>query len=234
MQGRTSSEAGQRVYTPLVLSIYDWYVVDFSCEKIWCCSRERLLAQYQRHVGARHLDVGVGSGYYLDNVEFPSAAPEVTLFDLNPQSLAHTSRRIARYEPRAIHGDVLEPNTLPDGHFDSIGLGFLFHCLPAGGAGKWRALDHLAPKLAPGATLFGSTILGSSAPLLRQRWLMRVYNQRGIFDNALDDIDVLERELTSRFEHVEIEREGVVALFAVGGARRCESRAPLDSAKKLD
>jgi SAM-dependent methyltransferase len=218
MQGRTSSDAGQRVYTPWVLSIYDLYVIEFSCRRIWRCSRERLLSQYQRYVGARHLDVGVGSGYYLDHVEFPSDAPELTLFDLNAQSLAHTSRRIARHQPRLVHGDVLEPNALPDRHFDSIGLGFVFHCLPAGGGGKWRALDHLAPKLAPGGTLFGSTILGRSAPLRRQRWLMDVYNRRGIFDNEHDDIDVLERELRSRFEHVEIEREGVVALFAARGS----------------
>jgi SAM-dependent methyltransferase len=230
MQGRISPEAGQRVYTPLVLSIYDWYVLEFSCGKIWQCSRERLLGQYQRYVGARHLDVGVGSGYYLDHVRFPTTAPEVTLFDLNPESLAHTSRRIARYEPQVVHGNVLEPNALPDGHFDSIGLSFLFHCLPAGGAGKWRALDYLGPKLAPGGTLFGSTILGRSAPLLRQRWLMRVYNRSGIFDNSADDIGVLEHELGSRFDHVQIEREGVVALFAVSG----RSRTTLDAPRRLD
>jgi SAM-dependent methyltransferase len=217
MQGRKSPVAGQRAYTPLVLSIYDWYVLEFSCDWVWRCSRERLLAQYQRHVGARHLDVGVGTGFYLDRVAYPTETPEITLLDLNAESLAHTSRRIARYRPVAVRADVLEPNTLPDRHFDSIGLSFLFHCLPAGGAGKWRALDHLAPKLAPGGTLFGSTILGRSPPLRRQRWLMRVYNQRGIFDNAGDDIDVLERELVSRFDHVQIEREGVVALFAARG-----------------
>lgn len=230
MQGRISPAAGQRVYTPLVLSIYDWYVLEFSCGKIWQCSRDHLLAQYQRCVGPRHLDVGVGTGYYLDHVHFPTATPEVTLLDLNPESLAHTSRRIARYAPQVVHGNVLEPNSLPDGHFDSIGLSFLFHCLPAGGAGKWRALDYLGPKLAPGGTLFGSTILGRSAPLLRQRWLMRVYNRSGIFDNRADDMDALEHELHSRFDDVQIEREGVVALFTA--KRRSASRR--DSARKPD
>jgi SAM-dependent methyltransferase len=230
MQGRTSPEAGQRVYTPLVLSIYDWYVLDFSCAKIWQCSRERLLAQYQRCVGPRHLDVGVGSGYYLDHVRFPTATPEVTLLDLNPESLAHTSRRIARYAPHVVHGNVLEPNALPARHFDSIGLSFLFHCLPAGGGGKWRALDYLGPKLAPGGTLFGSTILGSSPPLRRQRWLMRVYNRSGIFDNRADDMEALEQELAARFDDVQIEREGVVALFT---ARR-PSTPPRDSEHQPD
>jgi SAM-dependent methyltransferase len=214
MTSRTSSEAGQRVYTPWVLSIYDWYVLSFSCARIWRCRRERLLEHYQRHLGGRHLEVGVGTGYFLDRFVFPTASPAITLFDLNPESLAHASRRLARYRPHSLRGDVLEPNALTDGAFDSIGLGFLFHCLPAGGDGKWRALDHLAPKLAPGGWLFGSTILGDAPPLRRQRWLMNAYNRRGIFDNAQDDLERLRSELAHRFAHVELETEGVVALFA--------------------
>ncbi|HEV8551587.1 MAG TPA: class I SAM-dependent methyltransferase, partial [Polyangiaceae bacterium] len=171
------------------------------------------LEHYQRHVGPRHLDVGVGTGYYLDRVAFPGGALAITLFDLNAESLAHTARRIARYSPVAVEGDVLEPNRLADGAFDSVGLGFLLHCLPAGGVGKWRALDQLGPKLAPGGTLFGSTILGSSPPLRRQRLLMGAYNRRGIFDNGGDDLERLRGELRARFEDVAVEVEGVVALF---------------------
>jgi SAM-dependent methyltransferase len=207
--------AGQAVYSNAVLNIYDLWVLGLSCSAVWQCSARELLAHYQAHVRGVHLDVGVGTGYFLDHVHFPTQKPDITLFDLNPNSLAHAARRVARYEPRQVRGDVLEPNDLPDQHFESVALSFLLHCLPAEGAGKWRVFDHLRPKLKPGGVLFGSTILGAPRPgLLRQRWLMGVYNRKGIFGNERDDRATLERELRGRFRDVEISTRGVVALFS--------------------
>lgn len=212
-----SSEPGQAVYSPLVLAIYDWYVLGLSCRAIWRCPASRLLAHYRDHVGARHLDVGVGSGYFLDRSEFPTPQPEITLFDLNANSLRYASKRIARYRPSAVLGDALEPNHLPLHHFDSIALNFFFHCLPDGGRGKWRLLDHFSDKLAAGGRLFGSTILGRpTPPNPMQRRLMAVYNRKGIFSNTQDDLSRLRHELEQRFDQVCIEQVGVVALF---GAR---------------
>lgn len=222
MESRSSSDAGQSVYSPLVLSVYDWYVLNLSCRVIWRCPSSELLAHYDRHVGRVHLDVGVGTGYFLDRARFPDH-PEITLFDLNPNSLEHARARIARYGPQTLRGDALEPNDLPREHFDSVALGFLLHCLPDGGEGKWRALTHLAPTLKRDGTLFGSTIVGASAPLARQRWLMNVYNRKGIFSNASDTVDRLRAELSSRFDEVEVEQRGVVALFSARGARGPQS-----------
>jgi len=213
-----ASIPGQAVYSNAVLNIYDLFVLGLSCTAVWQCPAQHLLAHYQRHVRGAHLDVGVGTGYFLDRVHFPTQSPALTLFDLNPNSLEHAAQRVARYRPQRLRGDVLEPNPLPDAAFDSIALSFLLHCLPASGAGKWRALDHLKPKLKNGGVLFGSTILGAPAPpLLRQRWLMGLYNRKGIFGNALDDRATLERELGRRFRHIEISTRGVVALFSATG-----------------
>lgn len=135
-----------------------------------------------------------------------------------PASLAHAAQRIERYRPTCVRADVLEPNSLPPRHFDSIALSFLLHCLPDGGAGKWRALTHLAPALQPDGVLFGSTII-SDAPLRRQRWLMNVYNRKGIFSNATDTADLLARELEARFGEVVLETVGAVAFFAASKPR---------------
>ncbi|HVJ21796.1 MAG TPA: class I SAM-dependent methyltransferase, partial [Polyangiaceae bacterium] len=198
-----------------VLRLYDWFVLDVSCTRIWQCRAEQLLAHYEAELGAVHLDVGVGTGFFLDKARYPVERPAITLLDLNAQSLAYTAARIARYSPEVVRADVLEPNALPECRFDSIGLNFLLHCLPAGGQGKWRVFDHLKPKLAPGGRLFGSTIIGSpEPPLARQRWLMRRYNQRGIFGNASDSAAILRAELSRRFSKVEIQQKGVVALFS--------------------
>ncbi|HZM07834.1 MAG TPA: hypothetical protein VFC11_05185 [Methylocella sp.] len=55
--------AGQAVYTKRMLGIYDWLVLGLSNRLIWRCPTQGLVAHYDRHVTANHLDVGVGTGY---------------------------------------------------------------------------------------------------------------------------------------------------------------------------
>jgi len=203
-----------------VLRIYDLYVLGFSCSLIWKCPAARLLRLYEEHVGRHHLDVGVGTGYYLKRARFRIGAPEITLFDLNPNSLEHAARRIAHYQPKTVEGDILEPNHLPRRYYDSISLNFLLHCLPDGGAGKWRLFDHLIPTLAEDGLVFGSTLLGRDLPLLRrQRLFMTVYNGKGIFSNQHDSPERLQAELQRRFQRVHIEQVGAGALFVASGPR---------------
>jgi SAM-dependent methyltransferase len=216
-QDYASSMAGQAAHKPLGLRGYGWGGLQLSFSWGWRCPSGALLAHYARHTGRRHLDVGVGTGYFLAHTKFPQI-PEITLFDLNPNSLRYTANRIRRYAPHVIQGDVLRSADVPTGEFDSIATNFLFHCLPDGGEGKWRALDHLKPRLARSGVLFGGTIIGDpTAPLARQRRLTRAYNKRGIFCNASDSLHVLEGALRNRFERVEIRTEGVVALFSACG-----------------
>jgi ubiquinone/menaquinone biosynthesis C-methylase UbiE len=94
------AHAGQAVYTRGFLSAYDAFVYGFNHPVLWRCSKARLIEHYDEHLSGRHLDIGVATGALLDAATFPVAAPEVTLMDLNPNSLAAASARIARYEPR--------------------------------------------------------------------------------------------------------------------------------------
>jgi hypothetical protein len=43
---------------------------------------------------------------------------------------------------------------------------------------------------------------------------MDFYNKKGIFSNEQDDLISLERALAERFDHVEVEVVGCVALFS--------------------
>jgi 2-polyprenyl-3-methyl-5-hydroxy-6-metoxy-1,4-benzoquinol methylase len=178
-----------------------------------------MLERYDRHVRARHLDVGVGTGWFLDRCTWPVERPQITLLDLNENSLSTASDRISRYEPRSVQANVLEPVDLGDARFDSIGANFLLHCLP--GALEWKAatvVSNLRPNLAPGGVLFGSTILGRGIDhnLLGRR-LMRLYNRKGIFSNVEDDADGLEQGLAAELSDVEVDVVGAVALFAARG-----------------
>lgn len=213
---KTSTEPGQAAYTPFILTIYDWWVFRVCCNNVWMCPPARLQAFYDQHYSANHLDVGVGTGYFLRGGKFPVERPSITLFDLNENSLNFAANQIESYAPKRVKGDILGDSVdLPQRAFSSVGLGFLFHCLPEGGQGKWRALDHLAPTLESDGVLFGSTILGEpTPPLARQRWLTNAYNRRGIFSNTTDSVDRLRTELSHRFEDVQVDTEGLIALFS--------------------
>ena len=216
------STAGQAVYSPWTLRLYDAYVLGLSCRFAWRCPADVLLAQYQAHVGARHLDVGVGSGYFLDRCRFPVPRPQILLLDLNQASLAFAAQRIARLQPRTCRADVLAPLPISE-TFDSIGLGFLLHCLPGDMSHKARAMANLAGLLDPGGVLFGSTVLtGDVRHNALGRALLAVYNRKGIFSNRDDSAAALRAALDQSFSDISVTTHGAVALFA---ARRPRPRA---------
>jgi hypothetical protein len=76
-------EAGQAVYSPMVLHTYDWLVLGLSNHRLWMCPTQELRRLCDRNVSARHLDVGVGTGYFLDKARWPVPKPKITLLDLN-------------------------------------------------------------------------------------------------------------------------------------------------------
>ena len=207
--------AGQAVYTPNMLAIYDVLVLGLSNRWIWKCSTPRLLAHYDQHISGNHLDVGVGTGYFLDRCRFPTATPRVALMDLNRDALQLSARRIARYRPEIYVRNVLEPIDFNAAKFDSLGVNYLLHCLPGDMTTKARAFDFLSPLMNPGAVVFGSTLLqGGVARSFAARRLMAFYNSKGIFSNTQDDLETLTRELEKRFNAVSVETVGCAALFS--------------------
>jgi hypothetical protein len=213
-------EAGQAVYTPRVLRLYDLLVLGLSNRFIWKCPTPRLLAHYDAHVTGNHLDVGVGTGYFLDRCRFP-ASPRVALMDLNDNALRFAANRIARYAPKTYRRNVLEPIAFEAEPFDSIGVNYLLHCLPGSIAEKAILFDHLRPLMADGAILFGSTLLQCGvARTAAARRLMAFYNGKGVFSNARDDLDGLRSALEARFRDVSIETVGCAALFSASVDRR--------------
>ena len=213
----TSAEVarGGAVYTPLTLGLYDLVVLGFSNSLVWKCSTRLILDFYNEHVSCKHLDIGVGTGYFLDRCRFPTSAPTIALFDLNPHSLATTAKRLRRYVPSCHAGNVLEPIDIGMSGFDSVGLNYLLHCLPGNLRSKSIVFEHVKPLLRDGGVLFGSTILGKDVgPSLPARALMKLYNTKGIFCNLSDCRQDLEAGLKLHFDEYSIRVEGCVALFS--------------------
>jgi hypothetical protein len=164
------AHAGQAVYTKRTLRAYDTLVVRLSNSLVWRCPARRIRAHYQQHIGAAHLDVGPGTGYYLDHVHFPADAPAITLLDPNPEVLRYAARRLRRYEPTVHAADALRPIGLGPRSFRSVALGYVVHCLPGTIADKAVVFDHITPLVEPGGVIFGTTILhDGSHPLNNQR-----------------------------------------------------------------
>ena len=208
--------AGQAFYTDRTLPNYDLRVLTLSNPLIWRCPTARLLEFFNTHVSGNHLDIGVGSGYFLDRCAFPILQPRVALMDLNPMALAYAARRIARYAPETYQRNALEPIDLAAPGFDSISLNYLLHCLPGDIASKAVVFDHIKPLMNAGAVCFGSTLLqGGVKPTWAAQLLMAHYNRYGVFSNRHDNLDTLETALRSRFSTVVIEIVGCAALFSV-------------------
>jgi SAM-dependent methyltransferase len=208
--------AGQVVYTPRTLRGYDVAVLGVSNRWLWRCPTPRLLELYDRHVTGHHLEVGVGTGYFLDRCRWPTPTPRLVLADLNEHCLAATARRLSRYAPQTVRYNVFEPWPLPERRFASIGLNYVLHCLPGDLRAKAVVFDHLQAALAPGGVLFGATILGDGVPRSwAARRLMAAYNRRGIFSNTRDRLADLDAILRERFPSVQMDVIGCVARFVV-------------------
>jgi SAM-dependent methyltransferase len=206
--------AGQAAYTRRALRVYDLIAYRLDSPLFWRCSLSRLLAIYDEHVSARHLDVGVGSGYLLHHCDFPVAAPQITLMDLNPDPLAFAARRLRRYGPRTHRANVLTPWGLSAESFDSVAMCNVLNCAPGSMPEKAVAFDHARAVLAPGGCLFGTTVLnGGVEQTRRSRMALKRLNQRGVFDNLADHRDDLEAALAQRFSSFEVSAEGSMAFF---------------------
>jgi hypothetical protein len=211
---REQAWAGASAYTRAGLAVYDPLVLGFNTPLVWKCPNRRIVDLYSANVSSNHLDIGVGSGYFLDRCRFPVASPRLALMDMNPLCTEHCARRLARYRPQSLVANVLEP--LPPGiaPFDSVSMTYLLHCLPGTIRSKAIVFEHLRPVLNRGAVVFGASVLQGG---VRHGWFARKMlaslNEKRIFCNRADDLDGLRSALARHFRESEVEVIGGVGVF---------------------
>ena len=209
----TRIAAAHAIYTPFMLSFYDRLVHGLSNRFAWRCPTERIIGLYRDNLSSRHLEAGVGTGFFIDRAD-PAGFEELTLLDINRHCLARSAQRLARYRPMLCETNLLAPIASELEPAESIGLTYVLHCLPGHMAEKLKAIDHLQPVMSKDTVLFGATILGREIePNAAARSLLRLYNAKGVFNNLDDDLPTLTDGLKSRFGKVEIDTIGCVALF---------------------
>jgi len=204
--------AGAAIYSRQVLAIYDLSMLIFF-KFVWQCPTIHVLELYNDNISSNHLDVGVGSGYYLDQCQFPSDNPNILLLDLNHNSLSAAARRISRYRPEMLQANALEPILLKN-TFDSVGLGSLLHCLPGTIKDKAVIFENLRPLMNPGGVIFGCTLInGGVSKHWFARQAMQRLNAKKIFCNLQDNADDLQEALSKRFFDSNVRIIGCMALF---------------------
>jgi ubiquinone/menaquinone biosynthesis C-methylase UbiE len=211
----TQEDFGQAAFTKSALAFYDSFVLRMTCRWVWRCPNERVLAWYGKHLSANHLEVGVGTGYFLDHAAFPAERPRIALLDLNPNCLERTVERIARYSPETYQANLLEPIRIAMRPFDSVALNYVLHCLPGAFPEKGMVFAHLKEVLNPGAVVFGSTVLNGGVPRnFLAKVFIRFFNARKTLSNERDEYEHFITALHRHLRDVQVEIVGSVALFS--------------------
>jgi ubiquinone/menaquinone biosynthesis C-methylase UbiE len=210
-----NTESGASVYSPTILKLYDFAVLGLSNRFVWQCpTKTVLLPFYKEHLGLKHLDVGVGTGFYIARAGL-TRSHQVSLLDLNENSLRAAAAQVKQAKVRTFVRDVMRPSSEPvDTGYDSISLFYLLHCLPGTMDDKETAIANLKRYLSKDGVLYGATILGDEAahnPI--GRMLLKLYNDKGVFHNMADTLNDLQRMLRRQFQNVQIRRHNKVALF---------------------
>ncbi len=207
--------ASARVYNNHILKFYDFLVHGISDSFIWRCPKPNLVQWYQQHLRAQHLDIGPGSGLLLRETLAQRSLAKLVLLDVNPECLIQASANLTKWQPQCVRASIMQALPLNE-QFESIGLGYILHCIAGTPEIKGAVLQRLAERLTADGVLFGATILSANEPFHSNtaRRLMGIYNQRQIFANQTDTLANLETMLQQAFQRYEIKRIGSVALFA--------------------
>lgn len=215
---RSKLPRGAASYQGWRLAIYDFWVLNIVSTYAWRCpTRTRLLPLFHNNIRKSHLDIGVGSGYYLEHADIP-AGTLLVLCDLSPTALEAATARVPGHVELGgpLLADVLQPLPIAD-RFDSASMYFLLHCLPGPVQRKTVVFDHIRQRLNPDGVLTGATVLGPRKGGVTDNLFARVIRRLcvwdGIMDNNSDDRDTLVAALHKNFEFVEAEVVGTVLIW---------------------
>ncbi|MEC3894712.1 MULTISPECIES: class I SAM-dependent methyltransferase [Nocardiopsis] len=194
---------------------YQALVVHGTYPYLWGCNYRYVLDLHREvvHEGDTVLEIGPADGGHLHRVDRDKL--DLHLMDTNPDMLKVAGARLARYAPTLHHNDATKPFPMEENSVDVVVLSMVLHCVRGSDLkAKSSVFDHIAGVLRPGGTFAGATVLSHG---VRQTALSRaglkLLNDRGVFDNRGDSLDDLRAALRERFDDVEIDIVGRVALW---------------------
>lgn len=205
---------GIRIYSGLLLAVYDFLIMRVLNPWVWRCDPKNYSDLYLSHMSRNHADIGVGTGYFLDRCTYQPGEVRIGLIDLQQNCLDYASRRIARFQPETYRHNALHPIRIQARSFDSIALGGILHCIPGTMAEKGAVFDAIQPIMHARTEVFGYTILNKEVEKTRLSRLVYFLLQKLKVINGLQDsASELVAELKKRFRASEVKVIGCVAIF---------------------
>ncbi|GAB7352919.1 hypothetical protein MBLNU459_g3504t1 [Dothideomycetes sp. NU459] len=208
-------ENGEEVlYTPWRLTYYDFWVLGIVTTYAWCCpTTTYLLPLFRANVRKNHLDIGVGSGYYLGPSTVPTTT-NLTLIDSESHALAVAKARTRRMDATAIVANVLKPLPLSQ-KYDSVSMYYLLHCIPVSIEEKCRVFSNIKVHMTTDGVLTGANILnkGVKQDNFFGAWIRRGITRHGILHNQSDTAYDFEHALRENFCQVETWVVGSIFIF---------------------
>ncbi|MBA3236194.1 MAG: class I SAM-dependent methyltransferase [Chloroflexi bacterium] len=142
---------GQEGYNRALLRVYDRVVIGRVGPYFWRCPPAPIVDNYRRNIRNGHLDVGPGTGWFVERSGLPDGA-RMTIMDPNPTVLEFAAAKLERLDIDAVEADVCKPLPMP-GPYASAALNLVIHCLPGPQARKAGAVANVAAGLAPDGVL---------------------------------------------------------------------------------
>ncbi len=214
MHSTKTTHDGARIYSPLLLSLYDFLIMNVLSPYVWRCAPRHFVDLYHDCMSPNHADIGVGTGYVLNQCAYQPGQVRIGLFDLQQNCLDYTARRLARFQPETYRCDALARIEVNAARFDSIALGGILHCIPGDLADKGAVFDAIEPLMHGHTKVFGYTLLNQGvAKTLASRVTYWLLEQLKVINGPNDSASQLQQELKKRFTTTEVTVIGCVALF---------------------
>lgn len=205
---------GQLFFSLMSHNLYDVGLYRFVTQRIWRCPRSCLMDNYVENISDNHLEIGVGSGFFLEHTLCSDFVRRLVLLDLNKRCLIKSAKRLKFFTPQTRHHNILEPLESEEYKFSSAGMNYVLHCIPGGFWRNRRIFGHVQSQLEKGGVFFGATLI--KQPMHTGIWswsFMKLLNAFGIFNNTHQTVAELRRALEASFSEVEISMVGNAAVF---------------------
>jgi SAM-dependent methyltransferase len=221
VQTSAAAQRGAACYESWIMYIYDFFVLGFVNRFAWRCPTDKhLLPLFKNNVRTTHLDIGVGTGYYLKNSKIASSV-KLTLSDLSPNAIRVAKLRSGRPDAAEMLWDVTQPFPVPEGKydkFDSVSMYYVLHCVPGPVKNKTIVFENIKNCMTADGVLTGATVLGKG---IQDNFIGKRVRAHcvadGVFDNVDDDAETFINALRDNFNHVEVEVIGVSFVFKAVG-----------------
>ena len=178
------------------IKIYDFVVNDLNCKYAWRCHKNNIFKNYQNNLKNNHLEIGPGSGYFLNPKFHQKKIDNLFLMDINQPILKASKENLDKYYSniQTVNHNIFE-KSLNSLQIDSIGINYVLHCVPGSLDNK---LEKLYLNLPKNTNIFGATVISDidkQTPLSKLE--LKLLNHKGVFNNKLDFsnnfIDFVER-----------------------------------------